>query len=576
MKNIQYILAVVLLLSVAGCKHYLDVAPQGVISKDNLTTPENTEGMVIAAYSQMGNDYFPYPYSSMWAFGSIRSGDAYKGGGGSGDVAEFNQFEMFSNNTITNSSADAAFYQLYVGIARCNTALTLVQGQDVAVYPLKTQREGELRFLRGHYYFLLKILFNHIPWVDETIQKSADTYGAISNVELTSDQLWDKIADDFKFASATLPTTQADLGRATKGAAQAYLAKTLLYQAYKQDDLNNVTSIDASKLTQVISYCDSVINSGVYGLDADYAQNFLPQYENSKESVFAIQYSKNDNTPIGGRVDAGHCLNYPMNAEYGCCGFHVPSNNLVNAFKTDGKGLPMFDDFNNNDVVPSNDFKTNSFDPRLDHTAALPGHPYKYQTNLPYQGAWARDQQSYGPLLSLKEVVAYTDPSFVRFPPFMSSSKNWEIIRYADVLLMKAEALIKTNQEGAALSLINEIRQRAANSTGLLKMADGSPVSNYKIDTYKPGVNCTWTNDYAWKALMFERRLEFAMEGYRFFDLVRWGIAADYLNKYFDVEVKRTPHLVGAHFTKNRDEYLPISQAQITFSKGLYKQNIGW
>ena len=575
MKNIKYIAAFIILMVAASCKKYLDETPQGVVSTANLTTPANTDAMVIAAYSYLGNDHYTYPFSSMWAFGSIRSGDAYKGGGGSGDVVEFNQYETFSTNVITNGSSDAVFYQLYVGIARANTALTLVDGQTVANYPQKVERQAELRFLRGHFYFLLKILFKHIPWIDENIQKSAANYGAISNVALTSDQLWTNIANDFRFAAANLPVTQAQVGRATKGAAQAYLAKTLLYQAYTQDDLNNVTGIDKTKLAAVNTLCDSVINSGKYSLDADFANNFLPQDGNSPESVFAIQYSKNDGTPLG-RVDFGHCLDYPMNVQYGCCGFHVPSDNLINSFKTDATGLPEFTTFNNTDVVPAGDYKTNTFDPRLDHTAAIPGHPYKYQTGLVYDASWSRAPQTYGPLLSVKETVAYTDPSFTRFPPFMSSSKDWEIIRYADVLLMKAEALIQTGQELQALPLINMIRQRAMNSTALLVKADGTPTSNYNMDIYKPGVNCTWTNAYAWQALMFERRLEFAMEGYRFFDLVRWGIADTYLNNYFAVETTRTPHLAGAKFTKNRDEYLPISLNQINFSKGLYKQNPGW
>jgi hypothetical protein len=575
MKNIKYITAFIFLMMSVSCKKYLDETPQGVISQTDLSTPANTDAMVIAAYSYLGNDHYTYPFSSMWAFGSIRSGDAYKGGGGSGDVVEFNQYETFSTNVITNGSSDAVFYQLYVGIARANTALTLVEGQTVANYPQKTEREAELRFLRGHFYFLLKILFNHIPWIDETIQKTAANYGAVSNVALTSDQLWTNIANDFRFAAANLPVTQSQVGRATKGAAQAYLAKTLLYQAYTQDAQNNVTGIDKTKLAEVSTLCDSVINSGKYSLDPDFADNFLPQDGNSPESVFSIQYSKNDGTPLG-RVDFGHCLDYPMNAQYGCCGFHVPSDNLINSFKTDANGLPEFGTFNNTDVVPTGDYKTNTFDPRLDHTAAIPGHPYKYQTALVYDASWSRAPQTYGPLLSIKETVAYTDPSFTRFPPFMSSSKDWEIIRYADVLLMKAEALIQTGQETQALPFINMVRQRAMNSTSLLVQANGTPTSNYKIDIYKPGVNCTWTNAYALQALMFERRLEFAMEGYRFFDLVRWGIADTYLNNYFAVETTRTPHLAGAHFTKNRDEYLPISLNQINFSKGLYKQNPGW
>jgi hypothetical protein len=560
----------------ASCKKYLDETPQGVISTADLTSVTNTESMVIAAYSYLGNDHYYYPFSSMWAYGSIRSGDAYKGGGGPGDVNEFNEYETFSQNNILNGSTDNVWYQLYVGVARVNTALSLVNGQTVAAYPQKVERQAELRFLRGHFYFLLKILFNHIPWIDENLQKTAANYGAVSNVALTSDQLWSNIANDFRFAANNLPVTQSDVGRATKGAAQAYLAKTLLYQAYTQDNSNNVTGINQTLMAQINTYCDSVINSGKYSLNADYADNFLPQYGNSSESVFSIQYSKNDGTTLG-RLDFGHCLDYPMDVEYGCCGFHVPSDNLINAFKTDPTtGLPEFTTYNNVDVVPTGDYKTNTFDPRLDHTVAIPGHPYKYQTNLIYNASWARDPQAYGPMLSMKEVVAYTDPSFTRFPPFMSSSKDWEVIRYADVLLMKAEALIQTGQELNALPYINMIRQRAMNSTALLKQADGTATSNYYMDIYKPGINCTWTNAYALQALQFERRLEFAMEGYRFFDLVRWGIAADYLNNYFSVEVNRTSHLAGAKFTKNRDEYLPISLNQLNFSKGVYKQNPGW
>lgn len=575
MRNIKYLAALIICIAAASCKKYLNETPQGVIATADLSTPTNTDAQVIAAYSYLGNDHYYYPFASMWAYGSVRSGDAYKGGGGPGDVGEFNQYETFSQNNITNGSTDNVWYQLYVGVARTNSALQLVEGQTVANYPLKVQREAELKFLRGHFYFLLKILFNHIPYIDENLQKTVANYGAVSNFALSSDQLWTNIANDFKYAAANLPLTQSDAGRATKGAAQAYLAKTLLYQAYTQDANNNVTGINKTLLAQVNTYCDSVINSGQYSLDPDFANNFLPQFRNSSESVFSIQYSKNDGTALG-RLDVSHCLDYPMDVEYGCCGFHVPSDNLVNAFKTDATGLPQFNTFNNTDVVPTGDYQSSTFDPRLDHTAAIPGHPYKYQTNLLYNASWARDPQSYGPLLSLKEVVAYTDPSFTRFPPFMSSSKNWAIIRYADVLLMKAEALIQTGQEAAALPLINMVRQRAMNSTALLVQANGKPTSNYYMDIYKPGVNCTWTNAYAMQALMFERRLEFAMEGYRFFDLVRWGIAADYLNSYFAVETTRTPHLVGAKFTKNRDEYLPISLNQLNFSKGIYKQNPGW
>lgn len=430
-----------------------------------------------------------------------------------------------------------------------------------------------MRFLRGHYYFLLKELFKYVPYIDENAPK--ETYDTISNKTYANEALWAKIADDFAFAAAHLPDIQPEIGRANKFAAKAYLAKTLLYKAYKQDENNNVTSIDATLLQEVNSLCDEVINTGKYQLATDYANNFLSKNENGTESVFAIQYSKDDGTPKG-RLDYGHALDYPMNQEYGCCGFHSPSYNLVNAFKTDANGLPMFETYNNVNISKESDFQTNTFDPRIDHTVAIPGHPYKYNPAFIYQRSWARAPEVYGSYLSLKEVVLPTDPFFQKVPPFMSSSKNWAIIRFADVLLFKAEALIELGRQQEALSLINQVRERAGASTGLLKQANGSFTSSYKMGTYQPGINCVWTQDFARKALRWERRLEFAMEGSRFFDLVRWGVAAEYLNAYFAVEKTRSTHLNDATFKKGRDEYLPVPLNQINYSKGLYKQNAGW
>ncbi len=465
------------------------------------------------------------------------------------------------------------WFRLYVCIGRANDALARLNGVGEDVFPNKAVRQAEMRFLRGHYYFLLKILFKYVPYLDETMPK--ESYDTISNNTYTNDALWTKIADDFRFAAANLPATQPEIGRVNKFAAKAYLAKTLLYQAYKQNESNAVTSIDATMLQEVNSLCDEVIASGQYQLAADYSSNFLASGDNGKESVFSIQYSKNDGTPKG-RLDYGHALDYPMNQDYGCCGFHSPSNNLVNAFKTDNSGLPMFTTFNDTNVSGEADFHTYTFDPRLDHTVAIPGHPYKYDPGFIYQRSWARAPEVYGSYLSLKEAVLPDDATFQKIPPFMSSSKNWPVIRYADVLLFKAEALIELDRQNEALPLINQLRTRAAASTGLLKQSDGAFTSNYKMGIYQPGVNCTWTQDFARQAMRWERRLEFAMEGYRFFDLVRWGIAAEYLNAYFTVEKTRSAHLQDAHFQKGRDEYLPVPLNQINFSKGLYHQNAGW
>ncbi|QDA58951.1 RagB/SusD family nutrient uptake outer membrane protein [Hymenobacter jejuensis] len=571
MKNLKTsVLALSLLTLSFGCSDnkFLNVQPTGALSDDQLNTPANIEKQVIAAYSQLGNDVYRAPYTSMWPYGNVRGGDAYKGGNGTADVDAFHFYETFSFNRVDIGNTDELWFLLYIGVSRTNDALRRLNAVDM---PNKAVRQGEMRFLRGHFYFLLKELFGRVPYIDETIP--TEQYPEVSNVALTNDQLWAKIADDFRFAVANLPETQPEIGRANKSAAQAYLAKTLLYQAYVQSDNHAVTSIDQTKLQEVLSLTNQVIATGKYSLNPDYATNFLTAGDNSPESVFAIQFSRNDGTPKG-RTDRGNCLNYPMNPDYGCCGFHQPSQNLVNAFKTDAQGLPLFTTFNNADLKQPSDFQTNTVDPRIDHTVGIPTHPYKYDPALVFDdNSWLRDKNTYGVFMSMKENVLPSDPSFQKTPPFMSSSKNWTIIRFADVLLWKAEALIELNRATEALPIINQIRQRAQNSTARLKTSSGQPISNYKIGLYSAG---QWNQQYAREALRFERRLEFALEGYRFFDLVRWGIAGDYLNAYFEKEKVKRLHLKDAHFTIGRDEYLPIPLNQINFSKGLYKQNPGW
>lgn len=552
-------------------KEFLNVDPTGALGDAQLNTAENADKQVIAAYSQLGNDIYYVPYTSMWPYGNVRGGDAYKGGGGTADVDAFHFYETFTFNRVDISNTDEFWYRMYLSISRCNEALRRLNAVDASAMPNKAVRQGEMRFLRGHFYFLLKEMFKYVPYIDENL--ATDQYPTVSNVALSNDALWSKIADDFRAAVAALPATQPEIGRANKSAAQAYLAKTLLYQAYTQDDNNAVTGIDAGRLAEVNSLCDQVIASGKYGLHNDFATNFLTAGDNGVESVFAIQFSRNDGTPKG-RTDRGNELNYPMNPDYGCCSFHQPSQNLINAFKTDTNGLPRFTDFNTSgDLVTAGDFLATTVDPRVDHTVAVVGHPFKYSPTFVFDNSWVRVPQVYGLNLSMKESVLPTDPSFQKTPPFMSSSKNWAVIRYADVLLWKAEALIELNRSADALPLINQIRQRAMNSTGLLKQASGAATSNYKIGLYP---TAGFSQSYAREALRFERRMEFAMEGCRFFDLVRWGISAPYMNAYFAKEKNLRQYLSTATFTAGRDEYMPIPLNQINLSKGLYKQNHGW
>lgn len=573
MKALKYIIAVALLLMTVACDSFLDESPKGVAGSESLNTPAEIEKMVIAAYSSLGNDNYQRGMNALWPYGDLRSGDSHKGGDGPGDMGDFNTFETFVYMRDDLGYLDQKWYGQYINIARANDALERIVEVTESEYPKKKIREAEMRFLRAHYYFELKILYKHVPYVDETIP--TEEYINISNVEYNDQQLWEKIVSEFRFAVENLPENNEDKGRANKAMAQAYLAKALLYSAYEQDERHNVVNINRTKLEEVVTLCKGL--DGKYALAKDFAENFLCETENGTESIFAIQHSHSDGT-LRGRLDWGAMLNYPMNPEYGCCGFHQPTQNMVNAFRTDENGLPLLDTFNEKSISTPDDMLANNVDPRLNHTVAIPGLPYKYNPEFIFQEDWNRSPQTYGAFMSMKETVLPDCPCFAKADPFMSSSKNRDVIRYDDVILWQAEALIELGRQDEALPLINDIRQRAAASTVRLVDVQGDATGKFMIDSYKPGINCpAWTQDFARKALRFERRLEFSQEGHRFFDLVRWGIAAETVNEYLAVEkTRRGAFLQEAKFTKNRDEYFPIPKAQVNFSKKLYQQNYGW
>jgi hypothetical protein len=555
------------LIVFSSCKKVLDYSPTGVLSSSDLTSTTAAEGLVTAAYAAIGNGDMIGPIYSNWAYGSVRSDDAYKGGGGTGDVGEVDALEHYNLVTPTMGAFVTRTWQnLFKSIARANVALRAVSVFSEAAFPQKTKRLAELRFLRAHSYFTLKLLYKNIPIFDENMTN--EEILKVSN-DLGNDESWNKIAADFQFAIDNLPATQPELARANKLAAQAYLAKLRLYQAYEQNATHQVTSIKASRLQEVVTLTQAVISSGRYSLAADIADNFLPETENGPESVFAIQFTINDGTTAG-RLSYEDGLNYPHGApQYGCCGFHAASQNLVNAHTTDANGLPNFNTFNNSNA----DLNTVTVDPRLDHTVGIDGHPYKYDNTKPFSNSWVRDAGVYGNFHTMRFQQLATSSSYFKQGPFMGTAKNYDILRYDDVLLMQAEAYIELGQQANALPLINQVRARAAASTARLKKANGAFPSNYNTKPYNAA---GWTQDYARKALQWERRLEFATEGARFFDLVRWGIAAQTLNGYVAVEKTRRPFLATAVFTPGRDEYLPIPQSEITFTNGLYKQNPGY
>lgn len=577
MNTIKTISSGLFLSLLLSCTSMLDQKPQGIIDDSDLNTPDKVEQMVTAAYSFCGQNHFNKQFGLPYEEGSVRAGEAYKGGSGTSDNAERNLWETFTfMQATTSGDLDNLWWVHYVGVGRVHDALRRAQKLTDNEFPMKEQRIAELRFLRAHIYMYMKLCFRYFPYIDENTP--TDQYDKVSNDDLTDPELWDKLIADFRDGVVNLPETQTEVGRPTKFAAKAYLAKALLFAAYEQDADHQVININKEKLTEVATLCKDIIDNSGKSLFPDFGDNFLWEHENGQESIWAIQYSSNnDNSPVG-RNNAW--LIYPVNSEYGCCGFLQPSANMMNRYKT-VNGVPDFDKFNQGEMLTSKAaFVKTPMDPRLMHTACVPEMPWKYDPDFVMQTNWVRTPEVYGFSMSQKMIVLPSCPCFRKTNPFMGSGLNYDVLRLDEVILWRAEALIQLGGQdnlAEALKLINQIRERAATSTGKLKFADGTPTGKFDVAPYQPGKNCAaWDQDFAMQALQWERNLEFSTEGKRFFDLVRWGIAAKEMNKYFDVEKTRRTYLKDAKFTKGRDEYFPIPQTQISYVKGLYKQNPGW
>ncbi|MDM8172780.1 RagB/SusD family nutrient uptake outer membrane protein [Olivibacter sp. 47] len=582
MKTVQLYITLTLLILSAGCQKFLEVDTKGVLSQSQAEDPAQIESFVVAAYSHMSSLGFADTHNP-W-IQSVRSDDAYKGGGGLSDQTPWYEMETFTGVTPNVGNNDGPWYRGYVGISRANIALRLLNAVDASTFPKKDQRIAEMKFLRGWIYLGMKLRWKYVPIIDENTPSDAVVVEGISNRPdgMANDlPLWDWIIQNFEDAAAILPETQAEKGRPTKYAAHALAAKALLFRAYEQNDRHQVININKETLQRALDHLDAImaVDGAVYDLQADFGDNFMIEFDNAtKEALWEIQYSIDDGT-TDGHINRGNELNAPWWAPYfTCCDFNKVSHTMINAFKTDETGLPDFQNYNNTEMKGNTYvefFKSHEFDPRLSHTAAIPGYPWKYDNNLLYQESGSRAPFQYGYFNSMKEQV-HPDCDCIFRPFYVMNSMNEKVIRYSEVLLWKAEVLIQLDRFNEALPLINRIRQRAANSTQRLHKPDGSLWMDYKVETYKPGVNVTWTKEFAWQALMWENRLEFSMEGRRFFDLMRWGQLEPVMNAFINKEKTRFDWYNQGRFTAGRDEFLPIPQAQMNWSKGSYKQNPGY
>lgn len=574
MKKILYsVLMVLALAGITSCSDFLEEQkPQGTLDNEQVKDPQYVDNLVISAYATWISAEDVNSSFSMWNF-DVRSDDAYKGGNGTSDGDVFHQLEISQGILTTNWNINDMWQRLYNCISRVNTAIALLDQVDGNSYKLKDERMAEMKFLRAYGHFLLKRLYKNIPFVmNENL--SAEEYNNLSNTEFTNDEGWQKIIEDLEYAYSILPVKQSEVGRPSKAAAAAFLTKAYLYKAYHQDDAksNQVTSISQEDLNKVIEYSDPAIYAaGGFGLEDDLHNNFRPepQYENGKESIWAMQYSQNDGTKYG-NLNWSYGLIVPNipGVTDGGCDFYKPSQNLVNAFRTDADGHPFIDTFNNKDYDKSADYA----DPRLFLTVGIPGLPYEFNKNfiMDESATWSRSNGLYGYYVTLKQNI---DPEsgYLIKGSWWGNAENRIVFRYADVLLERAEAYTQLGESAKAIALVNEIRLRAKHSTSMIANYPSDYGVKFNISTY----DGTYSKEEALKIVKMERRLEMGMESERFFDLVRWGEAESVLNKYYAEETNDCSIYGAAHFTKDKNEYLPIPYSQVAASNGNYTQNIG-
>lgn len=570
-----FALALLVLIGFACKDSFLEVAPTGQLANAQLTTSKGIEAALISAYAQVSGRGRRMVHPINWVWGSVRGGDANKGTD-PGDFSDINPIQRFENQSTQGVIRDN-FVGLYEGIARANLVLRLIKDAQPDVTEAdKTSFAAQARFLRAHYYFQLKRNYNNTPYVDETVD-----YGTGIEKVPNSADLWPKIEADFKYALDNLPETQGAVGRVNKWAAAAYLGKTYLYQKKYAEAKAQFDACIANGKTS---------NGKKYALEAKYGDLFKASNDNNAESIWAWQAAAN--TGSVNNANAEFDLNFPYNTgpngPGNCCGFFQPSFELVNSFRVDANGLPLLDGSYNtgaNQVKTDMGLKTSdaftpdagTLDPRLDWSVGRRGIPFlDWQDHPGFD--WIRNQPNGGPYSPKKYTYYKSDRGSLQDNSSWTpgyTAQNFTIIRYADLLLMAAECEVEIGSLEKAREYTNLVRARAANPAGFVKRADGSNAANYVLGLY----NSAWTDkNVARNAVRFERKIELSGEGHRFYDLVRWGIAADAVNAYLTYESKFLPGtLGGAKFTAGKHELLPIPQDQIDIiGADILKQNPGY
>ena len=576
-KKPSLLLGALLLASMSCSDEFLQVAPTDSLADAQVSTKAGIDGLLIGTYSALNGVFgnrFEGP--NHWATGSIVGGEANKGTD-AGDYSSLNPIQRYEASPVDpNNDFNSLWRGRYEGVSRANKVLSAIANSTELSAADAARLSGEARMLRGHFYFDLKKHFNNIVVFDETV--APEDLAALPN----NGDAWAIIESDLQFAYDNLPGVNG-AGRVNKWAAAALMGKAKLFQ---------------QKFGEAKTWFDDVIANGVtsngvkYALLDDYAQIYNAENDNNAEVVFDVESANN----TGSTQNANYYddLNYPYNTgpdgPGNCCGFFQPSFEMANSFRTGADGLPLLDkSYNSAANAVKNDYgleadepfveDADPLDPRIDHAIGRRGIPYLDWIEHPGK-AWIRSQPYAGPY-SPKKYIYYRsqENSFTDGSSWTRgyATMNYTIIRFADVLLMAAEAEIEapSGSLATALDYVNQVRRRAANSEYWVKEYGSTDnAANYVISEYTSFPNA----DFARTAVRFERKLELSGEGHRFFDLVRWGVASAELTDYLNYEsTLLVTKFGGASFKTGKTEYLPIPQAQIDITgSDVLTQNPGY
>lgn len=567
--------------TIVGCgEDFLNAPPQGSLDEVTLANESGVEATLIGAYRVLGGWSAGAggwgAASSNWTFGSVASDDAYKGSENTDQPA----IEDIEYYTWGLSGAEAylndKWRSVFEGVVRANSTIRLLNSVQESATPINETVangiRGEALFLRAHFHFEAWKMWGNIPYFTED-----DTNPRKSNVGVDAVSL---VLKDLEQAIALLSNTprNGQVGRVTSWTAKAYKGRV---QAYSGDMGGALTTLR------------DVRQNGPYALEEDFHRVWtgFEDLQNGLESILVYQASVNDGNPGGDNANWGERLNFPHGGPLGtCCGFHQPSQNLANAFIVDGNGLPLGvtspNTWNNNDDTIEGGSSL-PLDPRIDWTMGRHGVPYlDWGTHAP---SWIRDVNfggSYSPKKNVHEVASGSQ-SNVGWVPSQLNGVNFHLYRYADMLLLLAEAEVEAGSLENARTIVNEIRARAAvavqgpgeDASSIAVPIDDPSITwaNYQVGLY----NTPWTNQAtARQAVRWERRVELAMEGHRFFDLRRWGTYQEVLNAYTQTERTRLAKLGNASQLEGRHQWYAIPEIQIQLSRvdgeDTIVQNPGW